>query len=74
VSGISQSLLAELTGGRLEPGTRVAPEGELAVRLRVARSTVRAAVDALVDAGYLVRGRGDATVHVAGHAESVQAA
>jgi DNA-binding GntR family transcriptional regulator len=61
VERVSRSLLAELTGGRLEPGTRLAGEGELAGRLRVRRSTIRAAIDALVDTGHLVRGRDDAT-------------
>ena len=58
---VSTSLLRELTGGTLEPGTRLAREGELAGRLGVRCSTVRAAVDALVAAGRLVRGRDDAT-------------
>jgi DNA-binding GntR family transcriptional regulator len=61
VDRASTSLLAELTGGRLEPGTRLADTGELAARLGVRRSTVLAAIEALVDAGYLVRGRDDAT-------------
>lgn len=58
---VSRSLLAELTGGTLVPGTRLAREGELAARLRVRCSTVRAAIDALVAAGHIVRGRDDAT-------------
>jgi DNA-binding GntR family transcriptional regulator len=61
VDRVSTSLLAELTDGRLEPGTRLARDRELAARLGVRRSTVRAAIDALVDAGRLVRGRDDAT-------------
>ena len=61
VAGVSESLLGELTQGSVEPGTRLAPEGELAGRLGVRRSTVRAAIDALVNAGHLVRGRDDAT-------------
>lgn len=57
---VSRILLAQLTGGPLEPGTRLAGEGELASRLGVRRSTIRAAIDALADAGHLVRGRDDA--------------
>ncbi len=58
---VSRSLLAELTQGVLEPGTRLASESELVARLGVRRSVVRAAIDALVGAGHLVRGRDDAT-------------
>jgi DNA-binding GntR family transcriptional regulator len=61
VDRVSRSLLSELTGGTLEPGTRLAGEGDLAGRLGVRRSTIRAAIDALVAAGHLVRGRDDAT-------------
>jgi DNA-binding GntR family transcriptional regulator len=61
VDRVSASLLTELTGGTLEPGTRLAGERELAGRLGVRCSTVRAAIEALVDAGHLVRGRDDAT-------------
>ena len=58
---VSRSLLGELTGGPAPPGTRLADEGELARRLGARCSTVRAAIDALVDGGRLVRGRDDAT-------------
>ena len=58
---VSRTLLAQLTGGTTEPGTRLAPVGELAARLGVRQSIVRAAIDALVGAGHLVRGRDDAT-------------
>jgi DNA-binding GntR family transcriptional regulator len=61
VDRVSRSLLAELTGGPAPAGMRLAAEGELAGRLGVRLSTVRAAIDALVDAGHLVRGRDDAT-------------
>lgn len=61
---VSESLLAELTGGTLAPGTPLAPEAELAQRLGVSTRTVRAAVDALIGAGYLVRS-GASTVRVA---------
>lgn len=61
---VSRVLLAQLTGGPLEPGTRLAGESELAGRLGVRRSTIRAAIDALADTGHLVRGR-DEAVYVA---------
>ena len=70
---VSRTLLAELTGGRTEPGTRLAAEGELAARHGVRRSVVRAAIEALVADGHLVRGRGDAT-YVARRAQSGLAA
>lgn len=57
---VSHILLSQLTGGPLEPGTRLDGEHELAGRLGVRRSTIRAAIDALADAGHLVRGRDDA--------------
>lgn len=57
---VSRVLLSQLTGGPLEPGTRLAGEHELAGRLGVRRSTIRAAIDALAEAGHLVRGRDDA--------------
>jgi DNA-binding GntR family transcriptional regulator len=61
---VSESLLAELTGGALAPGTPLAPEHEIAARHGVSPRTVRAAVDALLQAGYLVR-QGPGAVHVA---------
>lgn len=70
---VSQSLLGELTGGVREPGTRLAGEQELARRLGVRRSTIRAAIDALVDAGHLVRGLDDATYVARGSRPDVAA-
>jgi len=52
---VSESLLAELTGGVLAAGMPLAPEGELAERLGVSPHTVRAAIEALIGAGYLAR-------------------
>ena len=66
---VSESLLTELTGGRVEPETRVADPAVLAERLGVRPSTARAAIDALVEAGYLVR-RGAFGVYVASSAPS----
>jgi GntR family transcriptional regulator len=51
-------LLAEITGGRPRPGERLGAERELAVRLGVSRSTLRAALDALETAGAVHRVRG----------------
>jgi GntR family transcriptional regulator len=58
---IEQSLLAAI--GRLAPGTRLPPERELARRLRVARMTVRHALDSLERRGLVARqvGRGGGT-------------
>ncbi len=70
---VSRSLLDELTGGPVQPGTRLAREGDLAGRLGVRRSTVGAAIDALVDAAHLVRGRDDAVYVARGTRASVAA-
>jgi GntR family transcriptional regulator len=58
---IEQSLDAAI--GRLEPGTRLPSERELAQRLRVARMTVRHALDSLERRGLVARqvGRGGGT-------------
>jgi DNA-binding GntR family transcriptional regulator len=45
------------------PGTRLDGVSELALRLGVRASTIRAAIDALVDAGYLA-GRGASGIYV----------
>lgn len=49
--------------GLLEPGTRLPPERMLCARLGISRSTLRQALTALVQSGYLhaVRGRGGGT-------------
>ncbi len=49
--------------GVLAPGTRLPPERELAEQLSISRSTLRAAITALVQSGLLasVRGRGGGT-------------
>jgi GntR family transcriptional regulator len=58
---IERSLVAAIGG--LEPGTRLPPERELARRLRVARMTVRHALDTLERRGLVARhvGRGGGT-------------
>ncbi len=60
---VSESLLAELTAGAAAPGMQLDGVGELAERLGVGASTIRAAIDALVGAGYLTR-RGATGVYV----------
>jgi DNA-binding GntR family transcriptional regulator len=55
VARVSESLLAELIGGAPVPGTELADVTVLALRLGVRTTTVRAAIAALVDAGYLAR-------------------
>jgi DNA-binding FadR family transcriptional regulator len=49
--------------GLLAPGERLPPERELATRLAISRSTLRMALQALAEGGYLVaqRGRGGGT-------------
>lgn len=58
---IERSLVAAIGG--LDPGTRLPPERELARRLRVARMTVRHALDSLERRGLVARqvGRGGGT-------------
>lgn len=51
-------LLREITGSQLPPGTKLPTEGQLSERFGVSRATVRDAVSALVEAGYVVRRRG----------------
>ena len=51
-------LLQLIRLGVFEPGESLPPERELAVRLGVSRDTVREAIKALADAGYLVPKRG----------------
>ena len=61
VEQVRQSLLGDLTSGKLEPGAKLANENELAERFAVSRSTIREAVGSLMDAGYLVRRHGSGT-------------
>lgn len=51
-------LLQLIRLGVFEPGESIPPERELAVRLGVSRDTVREAIKALADAGFLVARRG----------------
>jgi GntR family transcriptional regulator len=55
---LRDELLADITSWQLPPGSKLPSEGELAKRFDVSRATVRDAVRALVEAGYVVRRRG----------------
>jgi GntR family transcriptional regulator len=57
---VRDRLLAEITTGALAPGQRLGAEREIAERLGVSRSTVRAAVADLVHSGAVRRARGRA--------------
>ncbi len=61
VEEVREGLLRELIDGKLEPGAKLANETELADRFAVSRPTVREAVRALMDAGYLTRRHGSGT-------------
>ena len=61
VEQVRQSLLGEITSGKLEVGAKLANENELAERFAVSRSTIREAVGSLMDGGYLVRRHGSGT-------------
>ena len=55
---LRDELLDEITNSQLQPGTKLPSEGQLAKRFNVSRATVRDAVRALVEAGYITRRRG----------------
>ena len=61
VEQVRESLLGDLTSGKLAPGAKLANENELAERFGVSRSTIREAVGGLMDAGYLARRHGSGT-------------
>lgn len=61
VEQVRESLLGDLTSGKLEPGAKLANENDLAERFAVSRSTIREAVGGLMDGGYLVRRHGSGT-------------
>ena len=61
VEQVRDSLLGDLTSGKLESGAKLANENELAERFGVSRSTIREAVGGLMDAGYLARRHGSGT-------------
>lgn len=55
---LRDELLEEISSSRLQPGSKLPSEGELAKRFNVSRATVREAVRGLVEAGYVSRRRG----------------
>jgi GntR family transcriptional regulator len=55
---LRDELLEEITRSQLQPGTKLPSEGQLAKRFNVSRATVRDAVGALVEAGYVTRRHG----------------
>jgi GntR family transcriptional regulator len=55
---LRDELLEEITSSQLPPGTKLPSEGQLAKRFNVSRATVRDAVRALIEAGYVTRRRG----------------
>lgn len=57
-AALRDRLLAEISTGRAAPGERLGAERELAARLGVSRSTLRAALDALETVGAVHRVRG----------------
>lgn len=57
-AALRDRLLAEIASGKPPPGERLGAERELAVRLGVSRSTLRATLDALEEAGVVHRVRG----------------
>jgi GntR family transcriptional regulator len=61
VEQVRESLLAELTSGKVPPGAKLPNETELAEKFTVSRSTIREAVGSLMDAGYLARRHGSGT-------------
>lgn len=63
VSQARRELLAMIASGALQPGARLGGERELAVRLRVSRTTLRQALASLEEAGAVRRvpGRGGGT-------------
>src|SRR3954453_15652214 len=53
-----ERLGSAIRSGLLAPGSKLPPEGELARRLRISRSTLPQALRALVQSGHLVSQRG----------------
>ena len=58
---VKQVLIKRIESGEWRPGTRVAPEAELARSLGVSRPTLRDVLRGLQDDGYLKRSRGAGT-------------
>ncbi|WP_026294890.1 GntR family transcriptional regulator [Sediminispirochaeta bajacaliforniensis] len=58
---IKESILAEISSGRLKPGDKILSEPQLKDKFGVSRMTARNAVTELVNEGYLVRKQGYGT-------------
>lgn len=58
---LEEMLLSEIESGALKPGVRIPTENELSEQYHVSRVTVRKALSALADAGYLERKSGKGT-------------
>ena len=61
VEQVRSGLLEDIRGGRLAEGDKLPNEYELAEQFAVSRATVREAIQGLVEAGHLVRQRGNGT-------------
>lgn len=58
---VEEMLLNEINSGHYQPGNRIPTENELSEHYRVSRVTVRKALSALAEAGYLERKSGKGT-------------
>ena len=58
---IFNAMLADINSGKLQPQEQLLPEEKLAEKYNVSRVTVRAALDALEELGYITRFRGRGT-------------
>lgn len=58
---IKESILKEITSGKLKPGDKILSEPQLKYKYGVSRLTARSAVTELVNEGYLVRKQGYGT-------------
>ncbi|MCD6397281.1 MAG: GntR family transcriptional regulator, partial [Spirochaetaceae bacterium] len=58
---IKESILKEITSGKLKPGDKILSEPQLKEKYGVSRLTARSAVTELVNEGYLVRKQGYGT-------------
>lgn len=58
---IKESILKEITSGKLKPGDKILSEPQLKEKYNVSRLTARSAVTELVNEGYLVRKQGYGT-------------
>ncbi len=66
---ISEQIAAMIRSGRLRPGEHLPPERELALRLHIARGTVKKAYESLVHRRYIVAARGKGSMVTPGFAD-----